>query len=45
MDVAVGDCEDLYQILSSPEIDEEKKKRVNNEINGWIEAAFDEYLE
>ena len=44
MDVAVGDCEDEL-MLEDPAIDEELRRRLNSGINGWIEAAFEEFLE
>lgn len=44
MDVAVGDCEDELTLLEI-EADEERRKRLNSDINGWIEAAFEEFLE
>ena len=45
MDVAVRDCEDLYPLLESPNETDERKSRINSDINGWIEAAFEEFLE
>ena len=45
MDVAIGDCDDYYRMLKNEVLTEEKKKRLNAEMNGWIEAAFDEFLE
>ncbi len=44
MDVAVNDCMDEYVMLEDSATDEELKKRLNTDITGWIEAAFEEFL-
>ena len=45
MDVAVNDCKDEYAMLEDPATDDAMKRKLNSSINGWIEAAFDEFLE
>lgn len=43
-DVAVGDCRDLYERIEDENLTDAERDRINTEINGWIEAAFDEFL-
>ncbi len=43
-DVAVKDCWSDYEKLRDAELAEDEKKLLNSEINGWIEAAFEEFL-
>lgn len=42
IDVAIGDCRYAYEKLDKA--DDEKRSILDSEINGWIEAAFDEFL-
>lgn len=43
-DVAVRDCWDDYEKLEADNLTDEQKKKIDEEINGWIEAALDEFL-
>ncbi|MBP3819172.1 MAG: hypothetical protein J6H31_12820 [Butyrivibrio sp.] len=43
-DVAVKDCWSYYERLKDAGLAEDEKKALNSEINGWIEAAFEEFL-
>ena len=43
-DVAVKDCWSDYERLRGNELTDNEKKVLNSEINGLIEAAFEEFL-